>query len=502
MGNQNQTNKRKKYFKEPINTDTSSQSTEMKEKVIITINISNSNSSTEYYIKSYEKKNDNENLLIETEKLKGNNNIIKFQSTFILDYYFECEQPLIFKIYINNTENIINTTLGTIVGSRGNCYHQKINNNRNEIINISAFQNLLSDNSNGTHLLIKFYIINDENIKEYNFKDVNNKFYYKIINKTDLYRSEDLSDKGIFLPIKIPLSFLSPNFTIIFYNNKENQLTSFNEITIEQIINMNNTIFPLIINNKKINLQINTFYKNKTTFLDYIENNLEIGLGISIDFTGSSETLHFPGLGKKSDYEKAIEACGNILASYDSDQKFPVWGFGADRVKGYDKLCFPINFKSDPEIYTIKGVIEEYHKCLKQIDLYYPTRYSNSISYFVHEVKKQNGNKYNILLFLTDGTNDDMSETKDIICEASKLPISIIIVGLGDDNFDNMKILDGDDEPLTNSKGEKCFRDIVQFVAFNDYKNDPSGLAREVLAEIPQQIVGYYQSQGIEPEDF
>ena len=66
MGNQNQTNKRKKYFKEPINTDTSSQSTEMKEKVIITINISNSNSSTEYYIKSYEKKNDNENLLIET----------------------------------------------------------------------------------------------------------------------------------------------------------------------------------------------------------------------------------------------------------------------------------------------------------------------------------------------------------------------------------------------------------------------------------------------------
>ena len=65
-----------------------------------------------------------------------------------------------------------------------------------------------------------------------------------------------------------------------------------------------------------------------------------------------------------------------------------------------------------------------------------------------------------------------------------------------------MKILDGDDEPLTNSKGEKCFRDIVQFVAFNDYKNDPSGLAREVLAEIPQQIVGYYQSQGIEPEDF
>ena len=495
-----QTSKRKIYFKELPNTDTSSQSTEMKEKVMVTINISNSNSSTEYYIKSYEKNNDNEKFLIETEKLTGNNNIIKFQSTFILDYYFECEQPLIFKIYINDTENIINTTLGSIVGSRGNCYHQKIND-RKEIIDISAFQTLSSDNSNGTHLQIRFYIIDDDNIKGYNFKDIKNKFYYKITNKTDLYRSEDISDKGIFLPIKIPLSFLSPNFTIIFYNNKDNQLTTFNELTIEQIINMNNSVFPLVINNKKINIQINAFYKNKTTFLDYIENNLEIGLGISIDFTGSSEYLHFPSNKGKSDYEKAIEACGNILAVYDSDQKFPVWGFGADNVKGYDELCFPINFKNDPEIYSIKGVIEEYHKCLKQVYLSGPTRYSNSIKFFVNEVKKQKGNKYNILLFLTDGTNDDMDETRDIICEASKLPISIIIIGLGNANFTNMKILDGDDEPLTNTRGEKCFRDIVQFVAFNEFQNDPNQLAKEVLAEIPQQIVEYYQSQGIEPEN-
>ncbi len=94
-----------------------------------------------------------------------------------------------------------------------------------------------------------------------------------------------------------------------------------------------------------------------------------------------------------------------------------------------------------------------------------------------------------------------MDETRDIICEASKLPISIIIIGLGNANFTNMKILDGDDEPLTNTRGEKCFRDIVQFVAFNEFQNDPNQLAKEVLAEIPQQIVEYYQSQGIEPEN-
>ena len=65
---------------------------------MVTINISNSNPSTEYYIKSFEKKDDTEKMITETEKLKGNNNIIKFQTTFILDYYFECQQLLIFKI--------------------------------------------------------------------------------------------------------------------------------------------------------------------------------------------------------------------------------------------------------------------------------------------------------------------------------------------------------------------------------------------------------------------
>ena len=94
-----------------------------------------------------------------------------------------------------------------------------------------------------------------------------------------------------------------------------------------------------------------------------------------------------------------------------------------------------------------------------------------------------------------------MNKTKDIICEAAKLPISIIIVGLGNHSFTNMIILDGDDEPLTDSNGKKCERDIVQFVPFNKYEDDPNELAKEVLAEIPFQVIDYYQSKGIDPED-
>lgn len=179
--------------------------------------------------------------------MKGNKGKIEFQTTFIADYLFECEQSFIFKIYKNNNEDIIRTTLGSIVGQRGNCLHRKVNDSRKEIINILALQKIKSDESKGVNLFIKFYIINDENIQGYKFDDINNKFYFKIINKTDLYRSEDISNNGTFYPIRIPLTFLSPNFTIKFYNMKNIEIMTLNEITIESIINMNKTSFPLII---------------------------------------------------------------------------------------------------------------------------------------------------------------------------------------------------------------------------------------------------------------
>ena len=51
---------------------------------------------------------------------------------------------------------------------------------------------------------------------------------------------------------------------------------------------------------------------------------------------------------------------------------------------------------------------------------------------------------YFILLVLTDGEITDMDETIKAIVEASYLPLSIIIVGVGSANFSNMEYLDAD----------------------------------------------------------
>jgi hypothetical protein len=46
---------------------------------------------------------------------------------------------------------------------------------------------------------------------------------------------------------------------------------------------------------------------------------------------------------------------------------------------------------------------------------------------------------------------------------------------------------------LTNLKGEKTKRDLVQFVEFNKYEKDSTKLAEEVLQEIPRQVEEYYK---------
>ena len=63
-----------------------------------------------------------------------------------------------------------------------------------------------------------------------------------------------------------------------------------------------------------------------------------------------------------------------------------------------------------------------------------------------------------------------------------------------------MEQLDADDAPLFSRIINKyAARDIVQFVPFREVQNDPYRLAKEVLAEVPRQLVSYFASVGIKP---
>ena len=105
----------------------------------------------------------------------------------------------------------------------------------------------------------------------------------------------------------------------------------------------------------------------------------------------------------------------------------------------------------------------------------------------------------NKFMILTDGIIEDMDDTINSLVESSYLPVSVIIIGIGNADFSNMDVLDADDDPLYDNNGRKADRDLVQFVPYKDFKNDGQKLAEQVLEEVPRQIVEYYQHKKISP---
>lgn len=129
----------------------------------------------------------------------------------------------------------------------------------------------------------------------------------------------------------------------------------------------------------------------------------------------------------------------------------------------------------------------------------YPTDFTEVVrtasSYAQHEyeVAEQEGDlSYTILLILTAGNIENANETKRELIEASETPLSVVIVGIGENEFKSMQFLD-DHNPQTEGG-----RDITKFVHFSDYKSY-NLLTEAVLDEIPDQLVDYFFDRGIMP---
>jgi hypothetical protein len=136
---------------------------------------------------------------------------------------------------------------------------------------------------------------------------------------------------------------------------------------------------------------------------------------------------------------------------------------------------------------------------LQEIQFAGPTFFSSIVDIFMDfAVEGEELKTYFVLLILTDGNIHDMKETKELIIQASKLPCSIIIVGVGNSDFDQMIDLDSDENLLKDHKNNFASRDIVQFVKFREAVAR-NNLAEELLKEIPSQVCRYMENIGFKP---
>ncbi|KAJ0401167.1 hypothetical protein P43SY_004374 [Pythium insidiosum] len=248
------------------------------------------------------------------------------------------------------------------------------------------------------------------------------------------------------------------------------------------------------------------------SFVDFLKGGLEMNLVLGIDYTASNgpandpRSLHFINPHGWNQYQHAIQTTGSILEAYDSDKMIPVYGFGGipPHAHAVDH-CFPLNLNpSNPEVHGIQGVMQLYSSSLFHIRLHGPTCFAPLIQQTVAIASSLNDptrQKYFVLLIITDGAIMDMPMTIDAIVQASHaVPLSIVIIGVGDADFSSMSALDGDGRQLRGTNGQPAARDIVQFVPFTRFVHDPSALARETLAEIPYQLCQYMKVRGINPK--
>ncbi|KAI8017865.1 E3 ubiquitin-protein ligase RGLG2 [Camellia lanceoleosa] len=224
---------------------------------------------------------------------------------------------------------------------------------------------------------------------------------------------------------------------------------------------------------------------------------------VGIDFTKSNEwtgagsfnrrSLHYIGSGLNP-YEQAISIIGKTLVAFDEDNLIPCYGFGDASTHDQDVFSF---YPDDRFCNGFEEVLSQYREIVPHLRLAGPTSFGPIIEMAMTIVEKSGG-QYHVLLIIADGQvtrsvdtehgqlSPQEKKTVEAIVTASKLPLSIILVGVGDGPWDMMREFD-DNIPA------RAF-DNFQFVNFTEIMSKNVAQSRKetefalaALMEIPSQ---------------
>eukprot|EP00775_Hariotina_reticulata_P010568 gene10568-10728_t len=228
---------------------------------------------------------------------------------------------------------------------------------------------------------------------------------------------------------------------------------------------------------------------------------------VAVDFTKSNEwtgkysfggrSLHHLGQARNP-YEEVITAIGKTLSSFDDDQLVPAYGFGDVSCQDQDVFSFNVGDVPCP---GLDAVLTRYRQLCPHVRLAGPTSFAPAIRRAC-KVVADSGGQFHILLLVADGQvtrSSDLppdassvqeADTIKALVAASSLPLSIVMVGVGDGPWDVMKQFD-------DKLPQRTF-DNFQFVNYteimsrfppNSNRVEPA-FALAALMEIPEQYKG------------
>ncbi|GAB5360033.1 hypothetical protein AAMO2058_000592700 [Amorphochlora amoebiformis] len=178
-------------------------------------------------------------------------------------------------------------------------------------------------------------------------------------------------------------------------------------------------------------------------------------------------------------YQAVIDMIGRTLEKFDDDSRIPVFGFGD--AKTQDHSVFPLSDCKDGLCNGIPEVLKRYAEITPELKLSGPTSFEPLIEKAI-EIVSEKGS-YHILLIIADGQVNNVRDTSRAIVKASEYPLSIVMVGVGDGPWDEMKKFD-DELPARKF-------DNFQFVEYSQVvknsENPEVAFAVRALQEVPDQ---------------
>ncbi|XP_074646733.1 copine-8-like isoform X2 [Tubulanus polymorphus] len=467
-----------------------------------------------------------------------------FVKKFILDYFFEECQKLRFDVYDKDDPSAhldrqdflgsMECTLGQVVGSAGGRFTARLTgasrSNRGQITvsaeEISSLKDVAVLQFCAKHLDKKDFLGKSDPFLVFHRSNPDNT--WTVVHKTEVIKN---TLDPTWRPFSVPVRKLcNGDYDRLIKvdcfdwdSDGSHDLIGIFQVSLTQLVKGGASNTYECINPKKKAKKKN--YKNSGTvslmscriekdytFLDFVAGGMQINFTVAIDFTASNgqpntpSSLHYINSNQPNQYATALYAVGEIIQDYDSDKMFPALGFGA-RLPPDGRVShefFLNGHPTNPYCEGLNGLMAAYHRSVHNVQLYGPTNFTPVIDHVAKfAAAAVDGSNYFILLILTDGVITDYDQTKMAIIKASRLPMSIIIVGVGNAEFEAMEDLDADNKRL-HYNGHYAERDIVQFVPFRDFMTkygslSKAYLAKEVLAEVPNQVTQYMKMRGIKP---
>ena len=242
----------------------------------------------------------------------------------------------------------------------------------------------------------------------------------------------------------------------------------------------------------------------KNNFIDYIISGISLKCFICMDFSDKEllDTNQY-----SNQYLNSILGFRETLINF--TRNFEVYGFDYVLKNKKENELFLNLDKDNEELVGYTNITYAYYQFFNRLDLSDKVikkekkdKLSPLIKYLSDKIYgKKNSYEYNIIFILINSLNEEQfQDCIDYFIKASILPISFVVIGIGNDEnkFVNMKKL-CDIKKIR--KGLNKLRDNTFFISMKECENKSEIIKNKCLIKIPEQICEFYEINKISLND-